>query len=282
MKAPWTHLLEALGERMDEHVPPEVAERIARLTIETNAYGFDRWGMDIRLLRRLAVLAVFLYRKYFRVHAEGLENIPAGRVLIVGNHSGQIPMDGAMIWTALLLGAEPPRVVRAMVEKLAPTLPFMSTIFARTGQVTGTPENCTRLLEENHAVMVFPEGVRGIGKSFGNRYTLQRFGSGFMRLALRTRSPIVPVGYIGAEESVISLSQLKPLARLLGLPYIPLIPTILPIPLPTHHAIYFGKPLRFDGDPDEDERSIRRKVRKVEERVEKLIERGLGKRRTIF
>ena len=127
-------------------------------------------------------------------------------MLLVANHSGQLPFDAAMIGVALLIDEEPPRASRAMVEKFVPTVPFVSTFMARWGQITGTPENCRRLLDDEEAILVFPEGARGISKPFSQRYQLQEFGLGFMRLALETGTPIVPVAVIGAEEQAPALS----------------------------------------------------------------------------
>ena len=105
-----------------------------------------------------------------------------------------------MIGTALLLEGQPPRPLRSMVERWVPSLPHVSTLFARLGQVLGTPENCRYLLENEEVVLVFPEGARGISKTIDKAYQLQEFGHGFMRLAMENKTPIVPVGVVGAEE----------------------------------------------------------------------------------
>src|SRR5213079_3096321 len=110
------------------------------------------------------------------------------------------PVDGALIGAALFMDVEPPRFMRAMVEKWTQTLPFVSLLFARCGQVVGVPENAKHLLTNEEALLVFPEGMRGISKPFSKRYQLEEFGLGFMRLAIETRTPIVPVAVIGAEE----------------------------------------------------------------------------------
>ena len=149
-------------------------------------YGVDPFGFDLDYALSAVAPFVWLYKHYFRVEAHGIEKVPPGRVLLVGNHSGQIPLDGAMIGVALLLEHDPPRIVRAMIEKWAASLPYVSTFFARGGQIVGTPENCRRLLASEEAILVFPEGVRGIAKLWPQRYQLQEFGLGFMRLALET------------------------------------------------------------------------------------------------
>ncbi len=140
-----------------------------------------------------------------------------------------------MIGVALLLEADPPRAIRSMVEKWVPSLPYVSTFMARVGQIVGTPENCRRLLEAEEAILVFPEGVRGIGKLWPQRYQLQDFGLGFMRLALETDTPIVPIAVVGAEEQAPALMDVKPLAKLLGFPSFPL--TVTGLPLPAAHQV---------------------------------------------
>ena len=136
----------------------------------------------------------------------GSSSVPAeGRVLLVSNHSGQLPFDGAMIEIAFLIDRDPPRAVRALMDTWVPTLPFVSTFMARCGQVVGTPENCRRLLAADEALLVFPEGTRGLNKLFRERYKLQRFGHGFMRLALESGAPVVPVAVVGAEEQAPGL-----------------------------------------------------------------------------
>jgi 1-acyl-sn-glycerol-3-phosphate acyltransferase len=205
-----------------------------------------------------------------------------GRVVIVANHSGQLPFDAAMIAVGLLIDKDPPRVARALVEKWVPTLPFVSTFMARCGQIVGTPENCRRLLAADEAILVFPEGVRGLNKPFRQRYQLQKFGLGFLRLALESSAPVVPCAVVGAEEQAPALLDVKPLARLLGFPAFPITPTILPFPLPSRYHIRFGEPMRFTGSPDDEDAVLERKVGEVERAVRALVERGLAERESVY
>ena len=172
-------------------------------------------------------------------------------MLLVANHSGQVPIDAAIVGSSLFFDANPPRVVRAMVEKWTATLPFVSAFFNRVGQVVGVPENARRLLEMGEVLLAFPEGIRGVSKPFERRYQLEPFGLGFMRLAIETDTPIVPVAVIGAEEQYVSLGNLKWAARLLDIPVFPLIPQVFvpgaQMPLPTKYRIHFGEPMRFSG-----------------------------------
>jgi 1-acyl-sn-glycerol-3-phosphate acyltransferase len=263
----------------------DIASRTRALVVRDNEFGFDPFGMSRDHLATAMTVARFLYRHYFRVEAFGIENLPSsGRVVIVSNHSGQLPFDALAIGTACFLEPPQPRLVRAMVEFFVPTVPFASYLFARWGQITGTPENCRRLLAADEAVLVFPEGARGISKPFSKRYQLAEFGTGFMRLALEARAPILPVAVIGAEEQAPAIN-LKPLAKLLGLPALPLVPYppfVAPVPLPVKYRLHFGEPMMFSGDPDDDEDVLADKVKTVRHRIQGMIHQGLAGRRHVF
>lgn len=260
----------------------ELAARLARLVAPQNEYGVDPFGLDLEFFKASLGPVLWLYKNYFRVETHGIGNLPPGRVLLVGNHSGQLPLDGAMLGLSMVLEAEPPRVARAMVEKWAPTLPFIAPFFARIGQVVGTPENCRRLLAAGETIMVFPEGTRGLNKTFDKSYQLQEFGLGFMRLALETQTPIVPVAVIGAEEQSPGLWNVKPLARLLGFPSFPLTATGLPFPLPTKYHLHFGAPMVFSGGHDDEDAELERKVQEVKVVLQEMLHEGLAQRRGIF
>jgi len=272
-----------LSAALDARVDDEIRERVERLDIAANEYGYDRWGASPRDAQRLLVVMRFFHRTYFRSEVSGLEHIPEGRCLLIGNHSGQLAYDGMIVCAALALDADPPRFARAMIERFFVEVPFVGTLMTRMGQLTGLPQNATRLLEEEEsAVLVFPEGERGGGRVWRDRYKIMGFGQGFLRLAMRTNTPIVPFGFVGGEEMAPSFSRMKPLARLLGTPYVPLSPTIVPLPLPAKVHLLFGEPMRFEGSGDEDDEVIIPKVRKVESAVATLIGRGLGERRGVF
>ena len=256
---------------------PEVRETIDRLLEREKLAGIDPFGFRPEVLEKALPASHFFYRKWFRTEVQGIQNVPEGRALLIANHSGQLPFDGAMIATAMLVDHDPPRITRGMIERYVPTVPFVSTLFTRVGQVVGTRANARRLLAEENAVMVFPEGVRGVSKTFNKRYQLQKFGLGFMRLALETDTPIVPIGVVGAEEQLPSLYNAESVARALGTPSMPLIPNLI-FPLPVKYRIYFGEPLRFTGDPHDADRVIDSKVHEVTTVIEELIQRGLGDR----
>lgn len=243
------------------------------------AGGYDPWGFNIKGIKNTYIFGKFLYEKFFRVEAFGLENIPKeGRVLVVPNHSGQLPLDGVLAGYAMLTNPYAPRIPKAMVERFFPTVPFVGNWLGSVGSVVGDPYNCEKLLEKDEAIIVFPEGVRGSGKLFKDRYKLQRFGNGFMHLAMKHEAPIVPVGIVGCEESIISFADIKPLAKLLGIPYFPL---ALPIILPTKVYLHFGRPLHFENDIYH-EREVKMRVNIIKKEINNLIELGLSKRKSIF
>jgi 1-acyl-sn-glycerol-3-phosphate acyltransferase len=277
-------LKERAAALADAQLGPEFRETTRALAVRQNEYGFDPFGFHRDSLRFAAVVAQFLHRKYFRTIVHDIHRVPEGRVLLIANHSGQLPFDGLVIASAMLLDASPPRMTRSMVEKFVPTVPFASYLFARWGQITGTPENCKRLLEAEETILVFPEGARGIGKPFSKRYQLQEFGLGFLRLALATGTPIVPVAVIGAEEQAPAVN-VKPLAKLIGAPSFPVMPfpPFIPlVPLPVRYHLYFGEALRFDGDPDDDDDVVEEQVKVVKNSIQTMIQVGLRERKSVF
>jgi len=260
----------------------ELGERLQSVTTELNEYGFDAFGADPASLRGMLLPAALLYRYWLRVETQGIDHVPAGRVLLIGNHAGNnFAYDGAMLAMSMLLEAEPPRLARAMVEYYLPTVPYLSVLLHRAGSVVGTPHNCAQLLEHDEAVMVFPEGARGFVKPYSKRYQLQRFGLGFLRLALETGTPIVPVGIVGSEEQSPGIADIKWLGRLVNSPAFPItltFPWLGPLgflPLPVKFRIRFGAPLRFEGDAHDDDAVIEKHVGVVQDLIRELIDDGL-------
>jgi 1-acyl-sn-glycerol-3-phosphate acyltransferase len=262
------------------------ADRLGRVPLALGPAGVDPFGLDPQWAKYALLLVAMLHRKYFRTEVHGIGHVPAGRVLLVANHSGQIPLDGALVGAAMFMDAEPPRIIRAMVEKWAVSLPFVSLLFTRVGQVVGVPENAQRLLAQGEVLLVFPEGARGISKTFDRRYKLTEFGLGFMRLAIETDTPIVPVAVVGAEEQYVSVANVEALAKILRVPSFPIIPQLLlpggQLPLPTKYRMWFGEPMRFSGDPDDDDAIIDEKVWLVKQTIQSMLNRGLKERKHIF
>jgi 1-acyl-sn-glycerol-3-phosphate acyltransferase len=267
----------------------ELEERLAEVPTALNEYGIDPFGYEPRYAVSWLLPAAVVYRHWLRVRTQGIERVPAGRVLLVANHAGNtFAWDAAMLSMAMLLEARPPRAVRGMAEYYLPTLPFFSTLMHRVGSVVGTPENCAQLLERGEAIMVFPEGERGFVKTWRQRYRLQRFGLGFLRLALETDTPIVPVGIVGAEEQSPGLVRSRLLGRLVGAPVAPITLTF-PwlglagfLPLPVRFRIHFGEPLYFEGDANEEDAEVERKVEVVRDAIRGLLAEGLEARRGWF
>ncbi len=265
-----------------------IDDHLSRIPNELNQYGYDAYGMSPFWMRRVLMPFALLYRYYFRVEVSGIHRLPEGRVLVIANHAGQLPFDAAMLALALLMEAQPPRIARAMSEYWIPQLPWVSVLAARTGTLVGTPENCIHMLENGECVLAFPEGVRGMNKVCAQRYRLQRFGTGFMRLALETATPIVPVAIVGSEEQHPSFANLEGLARMFGAPALPItatFPWLGPLgllPLPVKYRIYFGEPQTFDGDANEEDAVIDAKVDRVKAKISGMLARGRRERKGIF
>ncbi len=276
----------AVDDWMTSLLGEEFSERLRRVPVNLGTAGVDPFGLDPRWAKYALAATAVLHRQYFRTEVHGAEHVPKGRVLLVANHSGQIPIDGALIGAAMFMDVEPPRFIRAMVEKWTQTLPFVSLLFSRLGQVVGVPENAKRLLEQGEALLVFPEGARGISKTIDKRYQLVDFGLGFMRLAIETNTPVVPIAVIGGEEQYISVANLERVARLFRMPAFPLMPQLLlpggQLPLPTKYRLYFGEPMQFAGDPDDDDAVIEEKVWLVRATVQSMVNRGVKARKHVF
>ena len=245
-------------------------------------YEVDEFGFDPQWTESFLAVFKVLYRDYWRVQTTGIEHVPAnGRALLVSNHAGVLPWDGTMIKTAMFVEHPHPRHVRALVASLFMGMPMLSWFLRRTGQTLGHPDDTRRLLERDELVLVFPEGVRGTGKPFKDRYRLRRFGrGGFVATAIRARAPIIPVSVVGSEEIYPMVADLAPVARALGLPYIPVTP-FFPwlgplglIPLPSKWRIQFHPPVHVDNyvPDDADDRNL---VMAIADEVRDTIQKGV-------
>lgn len=259
----------------------------------TGEYETDDWGFDPEFLDTVRPFFEFMYRKYFRVEANGLENVPGeGRALLVVNHSGQLPWDGSMVGMAIYTDHPAQRLVRTLYASWFPTLPVFSAMFVKLGQALATVDNGARLLEQDELVAVFPEGYKGVGKLFSERYRLARFGrGGFVKMALRAGAPIIPVSVVGAEETYISLAKSPTLAKLIGFPYFPISPTwpwfglLGFVPLPTKWFIDFGEPIPMDTYGPEAANNlvlVSQLTDQVRNVVQEMIYERLSKRASIF
>ncbi|HQV21562.1 MAG TPA: lysophospholipid acyltransferase family protein [Agitococcus sp.] len=252
----------------DVLLPPELKANIDNAPKPLGSLDYDRWGYHRASAYRAAAGVRFLYDHYFKVQAFGRENIPAtGRVLIVANHSGYLPLDGALLAYSILSNPYAPRVPRAMIERLFTGIPYIGSFLSEIGAVTGQTQNCLDMLKQEEAVIVFPEGIRGTSKGFINRYQLQRFGNGFMDIAIDTNTPIVPVGIVGCEEALPMFGNAKGMAKRFGLPYFPI---TVPFAIPTRVSLNFGEPLHFEG-PIHSEDDLEAKVNVVKAKIRQLI-----------
>ena len=254
----------------------EAVERVKRLELPWNHLGVDPYGATQDELARMFTMLGLLYRRYFRVSVAGLENVPArGRAMLIGNHSGGWALDALMVLASVFYDKEPPRLAHGMAEKFLIKLPFISRMTQATGQLVGLPEHAVRLLADERLLMVFPEGARGTAKLFHERNTLVKFGTGFMRLAMEMKTPIIPFGFVGGGDAVPTVFNLYKVGKLLGVPYIPVTPYLLPIPKPVAMRLEYGEPMVFEGTGNEDDEVIAGHVEKVVDTISVLIARGV-------
>ncbi|MBK7586799.1 MAG: acyltransferase family protein [Myxococcales bacterium] len=264
-----------------------------RLGMRSRSEEVDDFGLDPSYEARLLPLLDFLYQRYFRVEAAGLEHIPAtGRCLVVANHSGTLPLDGVMLRTMLRLAPAAQRELRWLAEDFIYYLPFLGAFMNRIGAVRACQENAERLLSKGSLVAVFPEGVKGIGKLYRERYKLQRFGrGGFIRLALRTQTPLVPCAIIGAEEASPLLYRIDSLSKLIGLPYVPVTPTFPALgplgllPAPTKWQIVVGEPLSLEGygpEAADDHVLVGRLSERVRATIQRMLDTGIAQRQSVW
>ncbi|MFG2195530.1 lysophospholipid acyltransferase family protein [Streptomyces sp. NPDC048639] len=260
----------------------------------TGDYEVDDFGYDEELTDQVLMsLLRPLYDKYFRVDVKGIENIPdAGGALIVANHSGTLPMDGLMLQVAVHDNHPADRHLRLLAADLVFMLPVVNELARKAGHTLACAEDAQRLLERGEVVGVMPEGFKGIGKPFSERYKLQRFGrGGFVSTALQARVPIVPCSIVGAEEIYPMIGNAKTLARVLGFPYFPITPTfpwlgpLGAVPLPTKWTIQFGEPIATDGFPleaAEDPMLMFNLTDQVRETIQHTLYKLLVQRRSVF
>jgi len=264
-------------------LPRDARETLSRIVDRMDGdYAEDEWGFDEEFTELVEPFFAFLYETWWRVKVEGAERVPAhGRALLTANHAGILPWDATMISVALVREHPLPRNPRFLVLNWAFDLPWVSSGMRKVGGVVASPFNAMRLLEQDHLVAVFPEGVKGTGKPYSERYRLQRFGrGGFVEIALRTGAPIVPVAVVGSEEIYPKLADLPWVARLIGAPYFPVTPTfpllgpLGVIPLPSKWRIEFLDPIETAsyGPDGADDRAL---VLELSERVRDQIQQAL-------
>ncbi len=292
-------------------VEPEVESSEARSTAEsldaklastlaflrrriTGDYQVDDFGYDPELTDKVLLAWLRpLYKHWFRIETRGLENVPGdGGALIVANHSGTIAIDSIMTQLALLDHHPQQRALRMLGADLVFSMPVVSEFARKSGATVACNADAERLLGRGEVVGVWPEGFKGVGKPFSERYKLQRFGrGGFVAAALRAKVPIIPVSIVGAEEIYPIIGNLKTVARAIGVPYVPITPTfpwlgpLGLIPLPSKWIIEFGEPIPTDEYPDgaaDDPMLVFNITDQVRETIQHTLYRLLMQRRSVF
>ena len=267
--------------------------RWGRVGLRDRAGLHDDFGYDPVWDRRVSPLLNLIYDRYFRVSVEGSEHLPLdGRCLLVANHSGQPPWDGLMLRMAVNRETQRARDLRWLVEDFIVHFPYLGTLATRLGAVRACQENAERLLARGDVLAVFPEGIKGVGKLFKDRYRLQRFGrGGFVKLAIRTRTPIVPVAIVGAEEMNPLLFRIEGASKVLGIPFFPItpgFPLLGPaglLPAPTKWKISFGEPIDFTSyglDALDDDVIIGRLSERVRSTIQSMLDRSVAERKSVF
>lgn len=267
------------------YVSEDELERLGDLHFQDAGHGYDAFGLHPDFVALGQLIAGPLYDRWFRVLSRGHGFIPeVGPAVIAGNHSGNVPLDAAMIWMDVLRNTSPPRVPRAIADHFVPSLPFVGTLFARSGMIGGSRGNTRALLESGELLLIFPEGTPGIIKPWAERYQLRRFRVGHAELAIRHGAPIIPVGVIGAEEQLPLLHVSKRLGKPLGVPEVP-IPAV-PFPLPVRYRILYGPPIpvheEYEPDAADDPDVVRAVAARVQAAVDKLLKQGLSERKGVF
>ena len=265
---------------MSLFIDSEVAARVERLELPWSSYGCDPYGASKDYIARGFTALQLLYRHYFKIGVEGVQYVPGrGRAMLVGNHSGGVAIDGAMVLASCFFEKEPPRLAQGMAEKFMARAPFMGLWSTRCGQLTGLVETAEHLLADERLLMIFPEGARGTAKLYPERNSLVHFGSGFMRLAMKTKTPIIPFGFVGGGEAIPTIANSVTLGKLFGAPYVPITPWGLAIPAPARLELTYSEPMMFDGSGTEEDEVIDGYVEQVKQRIAGLIETGRERRR---
>jgi 1-acyl-sn-glycerol-3-phosphate acyltransferase len=273
-------------DRLRPLLPEREWARVESYLLDDCGHGTDVFGTTPAAFGAAWALAYWLHRSYFRVVSAGHDHIPRrGAAVIAGNHSGVLPFDAMMLAADVFRYTEPPRLVRYMVDYFVYRVPWLGTFFRGLGQIPGTRRNFDGLVEQGHLVGVFPEGAAALGKPARERYRLYPFSHGHVELAARHRIPVIPFGLVGAEEQQTMLLDIRPLARILRLPYVPVtttFPWLGPVgllPRPVRYYLHFGTPLDIDPDAERSVEVRSREVDRVRDAVAEQVELGLQVRR---
>ncbi|MBY0360193.1 MAG: acyltransferase family protein [Candidatus Obscuribacterales bacterium] len=252
----------------------------------------DEFGFSLETFALWERFFRFLFEDYFKAKVTGIENIPSeGRVLLVGNHSGLLPMDGALLTIAMCNGHPAPRRVRYLATDWFFSVPGLREWSMETGQVRATKENAISLLNNDEIVGIYPEGIRGVGKTFRERYRVHDFHPGFVQLAISTQTPLIPIATVGGDEIFPNFANAKSMARLLRMPFFPLtltfpwLPFPMPfVPLPVRWLIKVHKPIVLDYPPEKasDRKLVLKIARDIQYQIQKDLNELLRERKSVF
>ncbi len=276
-------MLPALARLAASTLPTAERERLKGLVFADAGHGYDPFGLHPDFVAFGEALTAPLYDRYFRVESSGHEHIPAsGAAVLAANHSGAVPFDSAMIWTDVVRHTNPPRVPRPVADHFVPMIPIIGIVFARGGMVGGSRGNARTLLERGELLLIHPEGVPGIAKSFKLRYQLQDWRVGHVELAIRHSAPVIPVAVVGAEEQMPQIGRIP--ISVAGLPFIPV--TLTPFPLPVKYHIRYGAPIPvhelYTPDQADDPASVREAAALVKKAVQGMLDEGVKSRAGVF
>ncbi len=242
----------------------------------------DPWGFNLELCEKTLRKMVPFYRQYFKVRVFGAENVKDHPYIVASNHTGQIPIDGMLIAIAFVMEVQPPKVLRAMVERFMAQLPFLGDFAAQSGAILGDRANCEFLIDQGESVLVFPEGVSGISKNTPDFYKIKPFSQGFYRIALQKKTPILPVCVIGAEEMFPFVFHAKKVASFFKVPAMPLSLNFFPLPSPID--IYIGQeiPIPSHLEREASDKEVKENIYHIENSIKRMLIHGLKNRRPFF
>lgn len=252
----------------------------------------DEFGFKLETFALWEHIFHFCWEDYFKITFHGLENIPGeGRVIVVGNHSGLIPIDGGMLTSALCSKHPSPRRIRFLATDWFFKVPGLKDWAMETGQVRATQQNAKTLLEREEILGIYPEGIRGVGKTFRERYRVIDFHPGFVQLAIATQTPIVPMATVGGDEIFPNFINVKSLARMLRMPFFPLtltfpwLPLPMPfLPLPVRWLMKIHKPIDLGYPPEKanNRKLVLQIAKEIQYQIQKDLNELLRERKSVF
>lgn len=286
--ADWTHLKTLALTDPVAYLSKRVPSYVERYGGEKE----DEWGYSLETYARWEPFFRFLLEDYFKVNIKGIENIPSdGKAILVGNHSGLLPLDGAMISIAMGNYHSSPRRVRYLVTDWFFSLPGVGSWIRETGQVRATLDNAQKLLADDELVGIYPEGIRGVGKPFKDRYRVLDFHPGFVQLAIETGTPLIPVATVGGDEIFPNFTNVKKIAQLLHMPFYPItlgfpwLPfPLMFFPLPVRWMIKIHKPIYLDYPKEKakDRKLVLKIAREIQHQIQTDLNELLRKRKSMF